>query len=245
MSKADHVSKKRAAPDRSAQLPTGEFQSNFPTFQQLYLQSFRFCACFPLDDTALSRLAVPGKKMSRETRFTSHCGPAWIRAYVARKKERDGSEKPKALLQVDCALESVFRPSRTNLKPQNTPEEVQEYLKLFSQQKTAIATCCEGVFSVPRDKLPQHGVVRLMFDISVTVGKATMNMTGASFDIQGCPPFEEVRWRQKVMPGKDGGEQNVEITLLASPDVRIAGNPQKVAAILSEGMQEVVMEMGE
>ena len=246
MSKAKHTSaKSRTAKSSPHSLSNGASDaSDLPTFQQSYLKWFRVCSCFPLDGSPLSEQIAKQKTITKlETRFESNAGPTWIRLRTSQKHDSEDAKSLKGSFLVECQLESWFPPSQTKRTPPNTTEEVCEYLRLCLQQKVAF-TCCEGLFLIPQNKIPKRGFVGLMLEISAGVGKAEMNLTGATFDIQGRAPYEQLNWRRRTISGKGKTEQReIEVTIAAEPSTDESCNCLEDAAImLSKGVQEFVVE---
>jgi len=252
MSELYHVPKNRSTRDHLTESPqeTGGVQPTFPTFQQPYLKWFRICSCFSLDDSPLSKRVKHQAKTAKkpETRFVSKAGAAWIRLRMFQKQSTEDEESGslEGGFLIECQLESWFPSSKSAASPPNTVEEVSEYLKLFFQQK-ATSTCCEGLFSIPQGKIPKRGFVGLMLALSAGVGKAEMDLTGATFSIQGRAPYKELRWRRRTIPGKkktDG--QVVDVTLAAELDTEEGcGCLEDVAVTLSNGIQEFVVDNGD
>jgi hypothetical protein len=238
---------KKSSPDRLAQSArdASGVPSLFPSLRQPYLRSVRICTCFCLDDAALPTGTDNRKPETLETKFVSEKGNAWIRVQSSPRHDSPKAEAKEWRLAIECAIESMFPPSQANLTPPNTIEEVQKLLVRYSQQKARVA-CCEGWFLIQHDKLPKRGFIDLMVDISASAGKAELNLTGASFDIQGCVPFDEVRWRRRIIKGKNHKEHSeIEVALLASPDIDgIGGCVEDVADILSSGIHDIVMKTG-
>jgi hypothetical protein len=223
-------------------------QLNFPTFEQQHLQSFRICACFSLADTPLSKqIAVPAYKPTwRETRFESRAkGAARIRVRAGHKKRPSDPNQPEGYMELECAIESLFPPSRRNEGLSSNAEEVKELWGLFVPQKTAWI-CCEGLFYIPQDKIPGRGIVGLMLDLSASVGKASVNLTGAAFDVQGREPYETVRWKRRATPEKEPPDRpELEVVITACPaGDGIIGVPEEVATVLSAGIEELILETG-
>jgi hypothetical protein len=181
----------------------------------------------------------------RETKFESKKGSAWIRVRASRERVPGETGLPRGRILVDCALESSFPPSRAAKRPPHTAEEVDEFLQMLSQESVSLA-CCEGFFQIPEERIPKRGFVGLMLDFSASVGKAEMNLTGATFDIQGHKPYEELRWKRTVTSGKNGEDRvEVEVRLTASPDAdAVGGCLEQVAGTLSAGIEELVIEVG-
>ena len=252
MSKVDRVQKKRTSSERNRKLHEDAVcvQTVFPTFRQPYLQSFRLCACFPLDQTELStRISqLSGKKGSTwETKFESTKGPARIKVRIGLRRDLETvADKTEGYLQFHCVLESSINPQTLIANPPNsTEEEVGALLKLFAQHKAEV-TCSEGIFCIPRETMPKKGFISLMLDISANIGNAEMNLTGASFDIQKCAPYEQLRWKQRVISGDGDTERHeIEVAIMGSPETPgIFGLPEQVANILSDGIQKLVIEIG-
>jgi hypothetical protein len=227
-------------------MPRIAMQPEFPTFAQAHLQSFLVCSCFELTDNALSKLVKQlDSPDERETRFDSGNGPAWIRVRIGPRRQDGPEAVAPGRFQVDCALESTFSPSRADEDPRNSPEQVQEYLRLVLRQKAGISYCCEGRFLVPKAELPMRGFVGLLHGASASVGNTKMNLIGATLDVQGCPPFGEVRWRRKRGTGGGKSEQ-LDITISAFPDESSSvGRLDKVAEMLSSGLKKLVTAAGE
>jgi hypothetical protein len=84
-----------------------------------------------------------------------------------------------------------------------------------------------------------------LLDVSAGVGKARMNLIGASFDVQGYQPIEEVRWKLRAHKCEDDVDE-LDLTISAFPDLnRFGGELEKVAQMLSEGVRELVVGTGE
>ena len=147
--------------------------------------------------------------------------------------------------QIDCALESRLPSSRMDDEPPNSLEEVKEFLELTLKQEVKV-TCCNGRFFIPKTELPIQGFVRLLLEVSAGVGKAKMNLTGASFDIDGRLPYEEVRWKLRPHKNKDEADE-VDLTISAFPGQggRLGSQLEKTAILLSQGVQELVIGAGE
>ncbi|MGD0898555.1 MAG: hypothetical protein ABR915_12010 [Thermoguttaceae bacterium] len=145
-------------------------------------------------------------------------------------------------------LESALPAWRQGTKIPNTEEELRELWGMLSKQKLDVS-CCQGVFHIPQADLPDRGFVRMLLGVSANVGKAKMSLTGAVFDIHGHGPYGDLRWRLK--PGPNTGEtkekETLEVTIFAYPRKikQIACQPEEVAAMLSKGIQELVIESGE
>jgi hypothetical protein len=248
MSKAKHAPTKSPV---AKSLPKSvgddvEVPLNLPTFQQPHLKWLRVCSCFPLDDGPLSkRIEQQEGTKKLETRFASKVGAAWVRLQTFRKQASEDTKSLEGRFLIECQLESWFPPSQANRIPPNTTEEVGEYLQLCFQQK-AEATCCEGLFLIPQDKIPKRGFVGLMLEISAGVGKAEMNLTGATFDIQGRAPYGELRWRRRTVSHAGKVDQEaVEVTIAAEPGAEESSSClEDVSIMLSRGIQEFVIEGG-
>jgi len=227
--------------------PSIAFRAKLPTLSQPYIQYVRVCACFPLSDSALCKLIEQSDKtIARETRFSSAQGPAWIRVAIDRiRKGSENCEPMHGRLQIDCKPESLFRPSRADEMPLNSIEEVQQFLEMFAEQNVSV-NCCEAIFDIPQDKLPPRGFVELMLELSPSVGNAKMNLTGATFDIQGQSPFDELKWKWKPKRGKNETD-HLEVVITASPATinEIGGYPEVVASILFNGVRKLVIEQEE
>lgn len=218
-------------------------QSKPPTFRQPYLSSFMVCSCFKLSKSSLSKhiRTLEARIDERETRFESTKGPAWIRLRIG-QLSRDGSEtKAEGRFQIDCTLESGFAPSRASTVPPNSWEEVRQHLELALKQK-ADTTCCRGRFHIPVPDLPVNGFARLLLELSASAGKATMNLTGASFDVQGCGSIDDLRWKLTPRVDKDD-EDELDLTIIAypRPDSFVA-EPEKIAQMLSRGVQTLMIK---
>lgn len=235
----------------NAEQPTGdviERALSLPTFRQPYLKTLRICACFPLGENPLSELMEQHKDKveSRETSFDSEQGTAWLKVRFGRRRDSEERVQAQGRVLVDCAIASFLSPSQASRSPPNSVGEVQKILELCREQKASVA-CCEGLFVIPQDKLPKRGFVGLMLDISASVGDAEMNLMGATFEIKGRAPYDALRWRQRPITSEDPAErQEVEVTIEAYPDDidGIGGCLEKVADILSTGIQELVIETG-
>jgi hypothetical protein len=105
-------------------------------------------------------------------------------------------------------------------------------------------SCCEGRFFVPKAELPVEGTLRLLLDLSVGVGKAKLNLTGATFDVQGHPAIYEVEWKLRKR-GIESGIDDLDLTVSAFPDLGHFGSDlEKIAQMLADGVQELVVEAG-
>jgi hypothetical protein len=218
-----------------------------PTFKQPYLQSLLLCSCFRLSDNALSKLIKPldeDDTAERETKFDSSRGPAWIRIRVGRRVEGDSKTDVFGRYQVDCSLESRFSSSKAQQQPPNNWDEVRQYLELALKQEVDVI-CCQGRFFIPKTELPIEGFTRLLLGVSAGVGKAKLNLTGASFEVQGHQPIDEVRWKLRPHKGKgDVDELDLSVSAFPKPK-RFRGDLEKVAQILFNGVQELVITTGE
>ncbi|MCX7424047.1 MAG: hypothetical protein NTW96_00160 [Planctomycetia bacterium] len=118
---------------------------------------------------------------------------------------------------------------------------------MIFRQKEVDTTCCRGRFFVPKSELPIGGFVRLLLEVSTGVGKAKMNLIGAAFDIQGHRPFGEVKWKLRTRKNKgEADEDDLDFTISAFPNLaRFSGQLEKVAQLLSKGMQKLAIGTGE
>jgi hypothetical protein len=219
--------------------------SAFPTFQDEYLRSFVFCSCFALSDTPLSRIVSHldrNKEETRETRFDSTAGPVWIRVLVSRvrRSQKSGSSAVRnGHLHIDCSLESEIQPSQVKKKPPNSNKEVQDLLEMLAAEKVG-RICCQGRFRIPKKVLPKRGVVALMLDIAVKVGKAQMGLIGAEFDVRNRSPYDKIKWR--LEPEVDG-KFNLRVDIMAYDDLKtVKGRLDRIAEVLSKGVRELITE---
>lgn len=211
-----------------------------PTFQDQYLQSFFFCSCFPLSSTPLSELVrqLGARTEKRETHFKTDAGLAWIRVEVGRIRPKGPSAGDEGHIHVNCRLISESESSRTKSPPSNTREEVEEILSMFTRERSG-TVCCNGRFRIPKDALPGRGVVSLMLDVAVKVGRAQMGLTGAEFDVRDRPPYRKIRWRLEEANGKPA----LRAEILAYGDVKTAkGRMDKMLDVLSRGVRELITE---
>jgi hypothetical protein len=127
--------------------------------------------------------------------------------------------------------------------PRNTPTEVGELLEMFAEEDTTV-NCCECRFEIPQDGYPADGFVKLMLGFSVGVDQGRMSLTGATFSVEGCPPYDEIRWKQKHK--NDNGETDrIEVVISAFPEIeKIGGHLEEVAGLLSDGVRRLIIEGG-
>jgi hypothetical protein len=99
--------------------------------------------------------------------------------------------------------------------------------------------CCEGRFRIPREELPRRGVVNLMLDVAVKMGRAQMGLTGAEFDIRGRPPYRKLRWRLD----EANDQSSLRVNVLAYGDLKMMkGRIDTMTEILSKGVRELIIE---
>jgi hypothetical protein len=218
----------------------------FPTFKQPYLQSFRLCACFSLGDGALSdriRERKGNGALLLEAAYETARGSARMRVKAGHRTEIEPSGDEEGYLQFQCSLDSALR-RPLPIKRSSTKEDIKGLLTLFAQQKSLRMNCAEGIFYVPHDELPERGFIRLLFDLAMEVGDATVNMSGATLDIQRCDPYEQLQWKERPSQGTaNGPKKEVELVIFASPtETMLLGSPEKLADLLSNGVQKLALQ---
>ena len=213
----------------------------FPTFTQPYLRSFLMCGCFKLGDTAASQLV---KEQSDEPkrvdiRFRSEKGPVWIRIRYGLYTP-PGQENPRGRYQIECRSEA--QPS--GLSGTRATAKAARKLLAALLHPRGDAACCDGIFTIPEKKIPPNGFVGLLLGASARAGKATMNLTGATFQVKGYSPCEKISWNRKVLSGRQSSQ--IEVTIRAYPTAsEIAQGPENVASILWDGIKRLVIDTGE
>jgi hypothetical protein len=111
-----------------------------------------------------------------------------------------------------------------------------EVVKLFNTHKTG-KVCSEGVFRVGRDSLPRGGLIDLMLNVSAKVGKASMALTGSSFDVSDHAPYDRLAWRVKP------GTKDVEIRVLVYGDRNdAAGDLDTISEIVWAGVEQLALQ---
>ncbi len=140
-------------------------------------------------------------------------------------------------LHIDCVLHTASRRWRPKKGTGSDLSEVSGLLELFATQKTG-QVCTEGVFRISKDSLPDRGVIDLMLKVSTKVGRAKLNLVGATFDISNRSPYRILGWRPKPGSKKD---LEIRIVIFSSLE-QTTGNLEALSQILWNGMQEMVFE---
>jgi hypothetical protein len=201
-----------------------------------------------LSDSSLSKLIrdLGRKTERRETRFDSAGGPARIRVRIEhfdRAHKKEDSRSPAGYeghFHIDCSLEAELPLSHVKKPLPNAKAEVQELLGMFAAE-TSGKVCSEGRFLVPRKLLPKSGVADALLDVSASIEKAQLAVTGVSFDIQKYPPYERLHWRLRP-PTTAAKELHVAIDTFGDLE-EIGGSLEKISQILWKGVHDLVLEI--
>lgn len=151
----------------------------FPIFQKTLCENLTACARIKTKDKALLRLF--SRKKEWIARYRTPSGSAYTRILI--------TNKPSRHLHVDCALAGCFpkgnAPTTTKKK-----SEIAQFLEHFIGIDVDVRV--SGFFKVPFNRLPEEGLIRILFTEHKTVG-TSIRLTGATMSITGMP-IEEISW---------------------------------------------------
>ena len=148
-----------------------------PEIQKANCKSFTACAHVVTKDKLLSKF------FSSKRVFVASIKQGQSRRFVRLCVGESGH------LHLDIATPAYFREGRKP-KPTHKWPQVQTLLGRFLGQEIQVRA--EGVFSLPLQKLPESGFIR-MLSVESKSPKVSMKLTGGTFSVTGAP-IQRIGW---------------------------------------------------
>lgn len=179
--------------------------------------------------TACGRVATKGESLSR---FFAGKGPeiASIKRGRSQRFVRLSLEET-GHLHLDVATPAYFRDGRKP-KPTHTWQQIQAALGRFIGREIQVRA--EGVFSLPPQRLPESGFIR-MLSVESKSPKVSMKLTGGTFSVTGAP-IQRINWSLE----RDG--KRIEIRLRSTLKATVSETYLvELFGLLSESLQVFVL----
>ena len=153
-----------------------------PSFSDTYCRALTVCGLLKADK--LPDILESFKK-PRIARYGSREEMTYVRAWLATKRG--------AHLHIDCALKNAFAEGsvpKTNCKR----AEMASILSKFVGHRADVGI--SGVFEVPSEKLPEHGIIRSLSQEQSMLGM-TLRLTGGRLDFSGAA-ISQMNWEMSL-----------------------------------------------
>jgi hypothetical protein len=190
-----------------------------PEIKKVNCKSFTACAHVATKDKSLSKIFT-GKRpfIASVKKGTSH---QFVRLCI----EKSGH------LHLDVATPAYFSKG-WKPKPTHTWQQIQKSLGCLVGQKIQVRT--DAIFSVPFQKLPESGFIR-MLSVESESPKVSMKLTGATFTVTGAP-IQRIAWSLKPS-GKE-----IEIRLRSTVKTTLKDSYlEDLFRLLNESLQVFVL----
>jgi hypothetical protein len=192
---------------------------DLPEIEKANCKSFTACARLAAKEKSLAKVFsakrpfVAALKRGRSHRFVRLC------------IEKSGH------LHVDVATPNYF-PKDWKPKATHTWPQIETLLGRFVGQEIQVRT--EAVFSVPFQKLPESGFLRLL-TVETESRKVSMKLTGGTFSVSGAP-IQRITW------SLEGDGERVEVRLRSNVRVTLKETYlDELFGLLSEALQVFVL----